>query len=138
MENWLGLGLADLLMLETNQGQQGTEADSSGVMQSDLQSDQSLGCYVENRLEGTPRPDTTVDRTGVEGRQWVERLAWSQAHEGQTSWAWAPSCCFEVWCPLLANAGRLPPKSPLHTEALHKVTPGWGWKGIISMFPLTR
>lgn len=37
-------------------------------MQSDLQSDQSLGCYVENRLEDTPGPDTTVDRTGLEGR----------------------------------------------------------------------
>lgn len=39
METQLRLGLAHLLMLETSQGHQGTKVDSSGVMQSDLQSD---------------------------------------------------------------------------------------------------
>lgn len=90
METQLRLGLAHLLMLETSQGHQGTKVDSSGVMQSDLQSDQSLGCYVENRLDATSRPDMTVDRTGMEEGQRAERMAWSQGREGQTSWVWAP------------------------------------------------
>lgn len=55
-ETQLRLGLAHLLTLETSQGHQGAKVDSSGARQSDLQSDQSLGSYVENSWRQPPGP----------------------------------------------------------------------------------